>query len=198
VFFVLNNTHSQYHWWSELVIHQPSGLVYLACSTQESRTQWSPPCAYFNASGASLDDYVAVFNPQSRKVTRLGLTGFNNARALSLHGMDVVPDSEDPNQLWVYLVNHRVPLEGDPAKVGADSVVEVFKTYLESPTLEHIRTVEDERIITPNDLIGSDDGKSFYVTNDRAAKTGFVCLSVPSQRWRLAYHVSFAHIDQRA
>ncbi|KAH6914437.1 serum paraoxonase/arylesterase [Coprinopsis sp. MPI-PUGE-AT-0042] len=156
----------------KLVIHQPSGLVYLACSTQEGRAQWNPPCGYFNAEGASREDHVAVFNPQSQKITRLKLNGFTSERSLSLHGMDVVPDAEDPDLLWVFLVNHRAPLESDPAKVGADSVVEVFKTYLESPTLEYVRTVEDERIITPNDLIGSADGKSFYVTNDRGAKVG--------------------------
>ncbi|KAH6914438.1 serum paraoxonase/arylesterase [Coprinopsis sp. MPI-PUGE-AT-0042] len=156
----------------KLVIHQPSGLLYLACSTPESRVHWTPTIDHLNAAGASRDDYVAVFNPQSQKISRLKVTGFTSERGLSLHGMDVVPDAEDPNQLWVFLVNHRAPLAGDATKVGADSVVEVFKTYLESPTLEYVRTVEDERVITPNDLIGSADGKSFYVTNDHGAKVG--------------------------
>lgn len=93
--------------------------------------------------------------------------------------MDVVPSAADPDRLFVYLINHRAPPNGQSAKlVGADSVVEIFETRVSSSILTHIKTVEDPAIITPNDVIGFDDGKSFYVTNDHGEKLGFVRTSV--------------------
>jgi arylesterase/paraoxonase len=151
----------------------------LACSTPESRPYWLPAVGRLNETGASRDDYVAVYNPDLSKFTRLKLAKFTSDRGLSLHGMDVVPSTADPDRLFVYLVNHRAPPNGQSAKlVGADSVVEIFETRVGSSTLTHIKTVEHPAIITPNDLIGFGDGKSFYVTNDHGEKLGFVRTSV--------------------
>ena len=96
-----------------------------------------------------------------------------------MHGMDVVPSSADPTQLFVYAINHRVPDPHlDSFQVGANSSIEVFKTKVGSTTLEYVATVENELISTPNDVLGSPDGTSFYVTNDFGfKKTGFVSLS---------------------
>jgi len=89
--------------------------------------------------------------------------------------MDVIPSSTNSSELFVYLVNHREPLGEQPASlVGADSAIEIFKTTVGSGTLTHVRTVEDPVIITPNDLVGSPDGKSFHFTNDHGTKTGLV------------------------
>jgi hypothetical protein len=59
--------------------------------------------------------------------------------------------------------------------------VEVFKGTVKGKAkrkneLVHLRTVYDENVIrTPNDVVGSGDGKSFYFTNDFGAlKTGLV------------------------
>jgi hypothetical protein len=89
--------------------------------------------------------------------------------------MDVVPSSSNPSELFIYLVNHRIPLEGDPAKIGADSSIEVFKTTVGRSTMTHVRTFEDPNfIVTPNDVVGSADGKSVFATNDRGHKVGIV------------------------
>ena len=91
--------------------------------------------------------------------------------------MDVVPDENDPDLLWVYLVNHRPPLDPsvDVASVGADSAVEIFKTRLGANTLEWVTTVEDPSImVTPNDVMGGSNGQEFWVTNDSASKVGVV------------------------
>ena len=159
----------------ESVLHEPSGLLYLACSTLSSRVHWTPAIDHLNATGASRDDYVATYQSKTNTVTRLKIVNFSSSRGLSLHGMDVVPSEIDPSELFVYLVNHRAPLgDADAAKVGADSVIEVFKTTVGGSTLTHIKTVEDPVIITPNDIAGSSDGKSFYFTNDHGAKVGLV------------------------
>ena len=51
--------------------------------------------------------------------------GLDDPRGLSLHGMDVVPSSEDQETLWVYLVNHRPPLEVS----GKDSASGMHSAY---------------------------------------------------------------------
>jgi len=162
-------------WVADIVLHQPTGVIYLACSTPYSRSHWLPAIGSLNSTGASDEDYVATYDPATSQVTRLSTPNFNNGRGLSLHGMDVVPSSSDPQELFIYLVNHRVPLGDRSAKqVGADSVIEIFKTTVGGKTLTHIKTVEDSIIICPNDVLGSADGKSFYFTNDHAAKVGLV------------------------
>jgi sugar lactone lactonase YvrE len=162
----------------KIVIHQPTGVLYLACSSLYSRAHWLPAIDSLNATGASNEDYVATYDPATSQVTRLSTPDFNNGRGLSLHGMDVVPSSSDPNELFIYLVNHRIPLgDQDAQQVGADSVIEIFKTSVGGEALTHIKTVESPIIICPNDVIGSADGKSFYFTNDHAAKVGLMRYS---------------------
>lgn len=160
---------------SELVLHPPTGLVYMACSTRESRMHWLPFHLNLNASGRSLDDHVAIYDPTSKKITHTRIEGFSDIRGLNLHGMDVVPSQFNKDELFVYLVNHRPPVDESTAAVqGADSVIEVFKTKVGSDVLTHVRTFKDDLILTPNDLVGSADGKEFYVTNDHDAKVGLV------------------------
>jgi hypothetical protein len=88
--------------------------------------------------------------------------------------LDVVPSATNPRELFVYAVNHRKPVRGQGTLVGADSVVEIFKTTVGGNTLTHLRTIESPIIDTPNDLVGSSDGRSFYFTNDHGVKVGFV------------------------
>lgn len=95
---------------------------------------------------------------------------------LSVLGMDVVPSSADPNELFVYLINYNPRLQDDqdPSVVGTDVSVEIFKTTPGGTALVHLRTVQDSSIIVPNDVTGSPDGKYFYFTNSYNSKTGFV------------------------
>jgi len=93
--------------------------------------------------------------------------------------MDVVtstiPGEEDI--AWVYAVNHRPPEPAaDATKVGADSVVEIFKTKIGSNVLQHVRTVRDTHVVTPNDLVGRPDGKGFWASNDHSAKVGLASI----------------------
>lgn len=163
----------------ELVLHQPTGVIYAACSTPVSRTHWIPALDQLNSTGASTDDYVATYNPFTGRVTRLKRNDFNAGRGLSLHGMDVVASKTDPDILYIYLVNHRIPLGPQSARdIGADSVIEVFSTTVGGSTMDHWHTIEDQNvIITPNSVSGSADGKSFYFTNDHAVRVGAVSSS---------------------
>lgn len=165
---------------AEVVLHQPTGVLYLACSTPSSRSHWTPAVGRLNSTGASYNDYVAIYDPLTSRVTHLQANGYDGARGLSLHGMDVVPSSTDSSELYIYLVNHRKPLGDQPAHiVGADSSIEIFKTIIGTTTITHLWTVEDPVIIAPNDVVGTSDGQSFYFTNDHGQKTGLVSTQVP-------------------
>ncbi|KAF9568249.1 calcium-dependent phosphotriesterase [Agrocybe pediades] len=179
----------------KIILHQPTGVIYLACSTPSSRAHWIPAANQLNATGASNKDYVATYDPATSRITRLATPDFNNGRGLSLHGMDVVPSESNLNELFIYLVNHRTPIGDKPAQeVGADSVIEVFKAQLGGASMEHVKTVSDPIIVTPNDVLGSADGKSFYFTNDHAARVGL------SRHLEILGHkgssIGYCHIDE--
>ncbi|KAG8743248.1 hypothetical protein FRC10_012292 [Ceratobasidium sp. 414] len=184
----------------EFVIHS-SGLLYLACTPSPwNRVEWGPGGEHFNATAfraRSDPDYVATYNPRSGEITKLQLSNFMEPRGLSLQGMDVVPDEHDADLLWVYLVNHRPPLDPavDAAKVGADSVIEIFKTRVGTRTMEWVKTVEDPSVIvTPNDVIGGANGQEFWFTNDNAVKVGLArplhLLFRVKSTW-----VGYCHVD---
>ncbi|KAJ4483328.1 hypothetical protein J3R30DRAFT_3655674 [Lentinula aciculospora] len=156
----------------KIVLHQPSGLLYLACSTPESRLVWTPAMGQLNAKERSNGDYVATYDPTTSTITHLQLENFISDQPISVHGMDVVTSASNANELFVYLINHRAPPAGqDPKKVGADSVIEVFKTTVFADRLVHMETVRDPAmIISPNDVSGQADGKGFYFTNDHSSK----------------------------
>lgn len=122
-------------------------------------------------------DYLATYDIPTGKITKLTLRGFAEPRGLNLHGMDVVPDEKDSNVLWIYLVNHRPPVDASvyAERIGANSVVEVFKTRLGADHVEWVQTVEDAKVmITPNDIVGGANGQEFWFTNDNSVKIGIV------------------------
>jgi arylesterase/paraoxonase len=185
----------------EIVLHQPTGLLFMACSTTASRVQWTPALHRLNASARSTTDYVAIFDPGSRSTRKLALSGFSDPRGLNTHGMDVVPSSTSTSELFVYFVNQRPPL----AQMTADhadaphSSVEIFRmNAITASTLEHVATVDSPLIRSPNDVAGSPDGKSFWLTNDGSHERGFAVCAVaahailPCSLTRLSQH--HAHI----
>ncbi|KAI5889211.1 calcium-dependent phosphotriesterase [Schizophyllum commune H4-8] len=154
----------------KIVVHEPTGLVYAACSTIADRKAWLPALNYYNASARSGNDYIALYDPVADSFAKLDVIGLDDPRGLSLHGMDVVPSSEDPDMLWVYLVNHRPPVgdaESSTLAHSEDPSIEIFTTRAGSSELRHVRTVADPVVLhSPNDVAGSPDGMEFWFTND--------------------------------
>ncbi|KAL1743409.1 hypothetical protein HDZ31DRAFT_40997 [Schizophyllum fasciatum] len=149
----------------KIILHQPTGLLYAACSSIAGRKAWLPALNYYNASARSTADYVALYDPARATLTKLAVRGLDDARGLSVHGMDVVPSASDADVLFVYLVNHRPPPE--PGAPGEDPSVEVFETRAGSGELRHVRTVADAAVLhSPNDVAGAPDGTRFWFTND--------------------------------
>ncbi|KAG8821205.1 hypothetical protein FRC19_011333 [Serendipita sp. 401] len=167
----------------KMVLHKGSGLLYLSCSTIQSRTLWCPAVDHLaKAKPVSDMDYFAIVDTSKplspSAVTIPKITGLPTHdptfRGLNFVGLDVVESSTEPGHLWVYVINHRPPLPPLKAQTyGADSCVEIFKTKIGSDTLEHVRTIEDpEHLVTPNDIVGKDDGSGFWVTNDHVVRVG--------------------------
>jgi len=180
----------------KLVLHPPSGLVYMACSTLPSRMNWLPFYLALNATGRSKTDHIAIYDPVSNNIIHTRLEGFTDTRGLGTHGMDVVASKFNKEELFVYLVNHRPPWDETTAhQQGADSVIEIFKTKIGSDVLTHVTTVDDPLVLTPNDVIGSSDGKSFYVTNDHDTKVGLM-REVNFFLARPVTSVVHCHVDQ--
>jgi arylesterase / paraoxonase len=92
-------------------------------------------------------DYLAIYNPSANTVMRLHPTNFDFTDTAAVQGMDVVP-SADPDKLWIYLVNHRLPKGLDP-KDGFDSVIELFETRVGEREVKHVRTFNDSRYVEP-------------------------------------------------
>lgn len=147
----------------------------LACSTPASRLLWAPYFKVFTKASPTTD-YIAVYDHKKGALKHLTIEGFNDPRGLHLHGMDVVTSHTDPSVLWVYAINHRPQLKaGAEHELGADEAIEVFKTTPGGNTLVHVKTFDDQSVlITPNDVAGSSDGKSFYFTNDHPSRLGKV------------------------
>jgi arylesterase/paraoxonase len=164
----------------KIVLHQPSGLLYLACSTPESRSSWTPAAERLSTAGRSSADYLATYDPLTKTITKLTFDKYYAypAHGFSAHGMDVVQSKYDKNELFIYAINHRLPKDEngedlDPKRVGADSAIDMFKTRVGSASVEYLTTfVDPTTIITPNDLVGRVDGMGFWFTNDHSTRIG--------------------------
>lgn len=109
---------------------------------------------------------------------KLKFTNFNGP--FVTHGIDVIEDPEMPKDKAVYIfaVNHipspeynknRKTLEHHKAR----SIIEVFHYVIGSDTIQHIRSVWDPLITTPNDIVAVSP-TSFFVTNDHFYREGFL------------------------
>ena len=153
-----------------------------------------PSTGAHNTSGAGVG-YIATYDPSSKKVTRLTPNGFDSPRGLSAFGMDIVPSTNNPDELTIYATNIRPPhVDLDPdlppgireakrdeiasaraKKEGPDPSIEVFRYVLGGDSMQHIATWADEKIITsPNDVTGLPDGKGVWFTNPLPYKVGIV------------------------
>lgn len=139
-------------------------------------------------------------NFQSFTSQKLSLTGYTGA--FVTHGIDILTDPSDSNLLHIFAVNH-LP---DPLHWGATdeahaaspnktrSQIEVFRHVLGSTTAEHVRSILDPMIRTPNDIFATSPS-SFYVTNDHYYRTGHMRLVEEMFTQYLAGWSETVHVD---
>ncbi|UZJ56008.1 hypothetical protein CBS101457_005328 [Exobasidium rhododendri] len=155
--------------------HQPSGLLYLACSSLKGRQAWLPNADHFDLINRPEDDYVAIFDTKgtgsvasrTTKIKPKGFTGSNGKGSYNLHAISV--HLIDDETMRIFLVNHRP--QPEPMKYGANSTIELFESKLGSSTMQHVKTFADPVIATPNNLAPTGPD-SFVFSNDHYIKVG--------------------------
>lgn len=151
--------------------------LYAACSTIESRQGWSPGGSKYNISARSRTDHIAVLNIDQPGPD--GLYGLQKLKVggyfgdLDLHGFDV---RSIDGRLRFWLINHRPPVDPttgeflDAWTVGANSTIEIFDLDEASETIEYVKTIASDAIVTPNNLAVDKNGLGIVITNDHNAK----------------------------
>lgn len=138
------------------------------------------------------------------KARKLAFTNFTGP--FVTHGIDVIDDPEKPRgeAVYIFAVNH-VPSpaysQGRNTKgPKARSVIEVFRHTIGDDTAEHVRSVWDPLITTPNDIVAVSP-TSFFVTNDHYYREGLlrqVETVFSGAKWSNVVHVEFAHLADGA
>ncbi|KIY65971.1 hypothetical protein CYLTODRAFT_399526 [Cylindrobasidium torrendii FP15055 ss-10] len=183
----------------KLSLHAETGLLYMACGNVEGRMRWMQGSAE-RLTGVDDISYLVMYDPskpRSHAFQRVRLDGFDDPRTVAFHGMDVVPSSENSNEVFIYLVNHRMPIEGTPKELGTyDSAIEVFKSTVGSNTAKHIHTfLRNDVLRLPNDVSGSPDGTSVYFTTNFDASVRDPNLVFLHQIVSPSMTVGFCHVD---
>ncbi|KAH9806775.1 hypothetical protein DFH28DRAFT_1161350 [Melampsora americana] len=140
---------------------------YLTCSRVIDRVHWTPAMSKLNRDRIPVPslDYIAILDLKTHAHKKLSLTNLPEhilKHGLHTHGLDLyvesyTKESEDQSSVTLYMVNHNPPdVLHQASSLGAQSVIEVFKTNLEAQKL-NIRLLSN----------------SFYVTNDHAKKFGW-------------------------
>jgi len=125
-----------------------------------------------------MQDHVSVLN-----IDHPGDDGFYGLYELTISGTYASPTGgKDIDVLGVdieafgdgalrfLMINHRPYADEsgnylDATKIGANSTVEIFDLRKGSSELEHVKTIWDKAIATPNNLAATGDG-GFVFTND--------------------------------
>ena len=133
--------------------------LFLACAADMAdRLDWFPPMGHVDRPKSGIKDRFFAWNLHSDVLTELKTPWTGDFVS---HGIDVVPTG-NKREVAIYAINH----------LTTGSVVEKFTHLLGSGELEHVRTFNNQEVVsTPNDLYVVDESDDmFYVTNDHVHK----------------------------
>ncbi|GAA5999732.1 hypothetical protein JCM10207_005883 [Rhodosporidiobolus poonsookiae] len=162
-------------------VDQGSGVAYLPCSSVPARASWFPPLSRLSAPASPTQpDTLRVLDLQTRNHREIKLVGMpaqeGGAGRVWVDGISGAVGGNDGGEegeevVTLYLVSHRPPSPPSSAPtVGADSVIEVFRTQLGSDEARWVRTVRHALVRTPGGVL-ADGERGVWVTNDHAGKT---------------------------
>ncbi|KAH7386349.1 serum paraoxonase/arylesterase-like protein [Cadophora sp. MPI-SDFR-AT-0126] len=168
----------------DMVLDEAGRTLFTACSSIASRRGWSPGGDKYNVSARDLNDHVSVLNIDEPGpdgfygLHKLKITGkyvsATGGKEIDVHGIAMEVLSSTRLRFWMN--NHRPPVDAngkllDGKTLGANSAIEVFEHTRGGQTLEHVKTIFHEPVLTPNGLLATGDG-GVYITNDHDSKTG--------------------------
>ncbi|CEH15029.1 PROTEIN POML-2 [Ceraceosorus bombacis] len=160
-------------------LHEPSGLLYAACSDPVKRSYWTPANNKREVKERPRNDYLAIYDTNAGTTRKVSLVDFalagNDGKAeINVHGFDIHVGEQSADgapRLDIFMINHRPPLgeggmELDANKVGANSTIEHFTSNLGAGEAQYVKTYFDEEIITTPNSVVATSSNSFLFTND--------------------------------
>ncbi|GAA5888501.1 hypothetical protein JCM16303_002192 [Sporobolomyces ruberrimus] len=153
-------------------IDHEKGLAYLACSTQQVRKNWAPALGSLRATPlpSTSPDTLKIYSFHTGLHSTIELVGLSpESQGLWVHGIEgyLHPDGET---LSIFVISHRPRINRtEGADLGADSVIEIFEAQRGKSHAKLVRTVRNDLIVTPNNLVATGP-RSFYVSNDHRRK----------------------------
>lgn len=134
-------------------------IIFTACTTDlRHRVDWFPAMGHTETPKTGIKDKLFAWDLNTDTLTELSSTWTGDFVS---HGIDVVPTG-NAKEVAIYAINHLI----------SGSVVEKFTHKIGSSVVQHIKTFNDQSIVsTPNDLYVVDEADDFfYVTNDHVSK----------------------------
>lgn len=140
-----------------------------------------------------------MLTKKTMKSTRLTFEN-NFSGPFITHGIDITPDPEQPDAIYILAVNHAPHPAYHPERPGrewhwegpkARSQIELFHHVLDTTTVRHVRSIRHPLIRTPNDIYAESPSK-FLVTNDHGYREGLRRMvedTVPLAKWSDLVHV---------
>ncbi|KAG6002147.1 hypothetical protein E4U43_001162 [Claviceps pusilla] len=164
----------------DLHYHEPSNLLFTACEgTEHTRQAWFPALTVLGdpTTGLKAQGALEVIDPRTMKSKKLKFTNFNGP--FITHGIDIIddPERQEGEAIYIFAINH-VPSpayaqDKNTKEPKARSIIEVFHHFIGSDTVDHVRSVWDPLITTPNDIVAMSP-TSFFVTNDHYYREGLL------------------------
>lgn len=176
------------------VLCKPCSSVIEICLVRNPVKADSKLCLYsmdrFNTSGRKAGgDHVSVLSIDSpgddglfglRQMKPIDYVGSTGGGELYFHGFDVEVLNDRELRFW--MINHQPAVHGEDGKMtlanayqhGANSTCEVFDVIRGGEAMQHVMTIANEAINTPNNLAATGDG-GFLFTNDHSAKGKHHC-----------------------
>lgn len=142
-------------------------ILYLACAADMAdRQDWFPAMGHVSKPKSGIKDKFYALDLISDELTELTTPSWT-ADFVS-HGIDVV-STQNHKEVAIYAINH----------LPSGSVVEKFTHKIGTGELKHIKTFEDQQLVTtPNDLyVANEADDLFFVTNDHVCQKSFERLS---------------------
>ncbi|KAL2823513.1 hypothetical protein BDW59DRAFT_163293 [Aspergillus cavernicola] len=175
--------------------YAPNNRIFAACEDSFlPRFRWFPPLVHLDVPPTSTGS-IHVIDP--RRMSSFRLTFENFPGPFVTHGIDVIPDPDRPNAVYIFAVNHLANPEHHPATRApkARSQIEVFHHILNANTVRHVRSVRHPLVTTPNDIYATSP-LSFYVTNDHRYREGLMRQIEDIVPWTKWTNVIYVELDQ--
>ncbi|KAI0162359.1 serum paraoxonase/arylesterase family protein [Xylariaceae sp. FL1272] len=156
----------------DLEYHPQSGMIYAGCNVNlASAAGWMPGGDALAHPENAANGTIVIIDPATLKSQELSLENFEGT--FVTHGISLFTDPEDPNKVYIFMVNHLPNSKWVPGSTEekAASQVELFLHNVGSNSATHIRSIVHPMIRTPNDLLAISPNE-FLVTNDHFYRDG--------------------------